>query len=131
MKLLIGAFILSLSTLSYANAVLEFRSHVTDWDYESSDQLGERCLIEIFGLREGGLKIDLLATGQLHFELLPTTDYVSSSDLFVATTPASSDSGMAKTRLIVRNKSSLSIEREYTNPNGRIYLSGLTCELRN
>jgi hypothetical protein len=131
MKLILGAFLLSLSSLSYANAVLEFRRHVTDWDYQSSDQLGERCLIEIFGSREGGLRIDLLATGQQQFHLYPNTDYVASSDLFVATTPANSDSGSAKTRLIVRNKRILTIEREFINRAGRIYVSGLSCALQN
>jgi hypothetical protein len=136
MKLIVGALLLSFSTLAFStlafpNAVTEFKRHVTDWDYESTDQLGEKCRIELFGTTNGGLRIDLLATSELQFHLMPSTDYSSSQDLFVATTPANSDSGSAKTYLIVRQKRTLTIEREFTTRRGRVYLSGLTCSLQN
>ncbi len=131
MRLILGALLISFSSYSFANAVIEFRRHVPDWDYESSDQLGEKCRIEIFGAINGAIRIDLLATSELQFHLSPTTDYSASHDLFVATIPANSDSGTAKTRLIVRQKRTLTIEREFINRRGRVYVSGLTCALQN
>lgn len=131
MKILVGALLLSFAPLAFSNAVTEFKRHVTDWEYESTDQLGEKCLIELFGARNGGIRVDLLATSELQFHLEPTTDYSSSADLFVATTPAQSDSGLAKTHLIVRQKRTLTIEREFTTRSGRVYVSGLTCSIEN
>ncbi len=131
MKLILGALLFASSAFASTTPLTEFRKHVLDWDYESTDQTGERCKIEIFGTSDGGLRIDLLATSELQFYLEPTTDYMASVDLFVATTPAPSDSGMAKTRLIVRNKTFLTIEREFTSRTGRTYVSGLTCSLQN
>ena len=104
LKFILGAFLLTFSTFAFPNAVTEFRRHVTDWEYQSSDQLGERCFIELFGSRDGGLRVDLQATAQLVFFLQPDTDYMASADLYIATVPALSDSGEAKTRLVVRNK---------------------------
>jgi hypothetical protein len=131
MNLIVGALLLSFSTLAFPNAVTEFKRHVTEWDYESTDQLGEKCRIELFGATNGGVRIDLLATSELQFHLMPSTDYSSSQDLFVATTPANSDSGSAKTYLIVRQKRTLTIEREFTTRRGRVYVSGLTCSIQN
>jgi len=130
MKFILGALILFHTQFALANAVKAFRKHVTDWDYESTDQLGERCKIELFGSSRGGIRVDLLATGVLQFELYPETDYMEQDNLFVATAPADSDSGTAKQRLIVRNKSTLTIEREFLSQSGRVYVSGLTCDLR-
>ena len=130
MKLFVGALLLY-SKLAFPNAVTEFKRHVTEWDYESTDQMGEKCLIELFGAANGGIRVDLLATSELQFHLMPSTDYSSSQDLFVATTPANSDSGSAKTYLIVRQKRTLTIEREFTSRSGRVYVSGLTCSIQN
>jgi hypothetical protein len=127
--IVLGALLFFPVAPSYANAVREFRKHVPEWDYQSTDQYGERCLIELFGSRDGGLRVDIAASSLLQFHLAADTKYQSNSQLFVATTPAPSDSGVALMRLIVRNKSELTIEREFTNRAGRVYVWGLTCPL--